>query len=454
MTVPQTTVPYADKGVVLTGSKIFSDGSVLDLVRIPNGEINFVISDGKSAKTVPQFVRNGECHVPLRIDPTILHSMQLPSKTGEYGSTRELFNNISELIAQVTQARKDVTDLLTFFVFGTWVGDSLSSAPFLWIVSPPTTSAGPVEQILTLLCRRALVVGEGSLARFHSLAVDLQPTLVTQVFEPTRQLLNTLRITARRGELTAVGGKFVEASSAIVAFAPEPPRDQARAGFPLELVLFPTPDYIPRLSASKAEQIAAEYQPQLLHYRLLNVAKVQAPAFKLSEFTVPMQEVAYNLGACIVGDEELQARLVALLKPADREVRVGYASLLSAIVLEVLLAHCHAGTGEYFAVTDVCKDANTVLRARGDVTQLSPEKVGWLLRALELWTDFIPGGRKGLVLSNAVRKKIHDLALAYGVRTLRELPEKIRCSLCTELSLPWKMQANTMGTTHRDGGGP
>jgi hypothetical protein len=232
--------------------------------------------------------------------------------------------------------------------------------------------------------------------------------------------------------------------------APEPLRDQASAGFPLELVLPLTADYIPRMSTSKSEQIAAEYQSQLLYYRLLNLTKVKLPAFELSQFTAPIQDVAHNLGACIVADNELQARLVALLKPADREVQAGYASLLAAIVLEVLLARCHTATGKYFAVADICTNVNTVVRARGDVIELSPEKVGWVLRALELRTDFMPGGRKGVILSNDVRKRIHGLALGYGVRTLRELPEKIECALCAALSLPWKVKSSVTGTIQKN----
>jgi hypothetical protein len=77
--------------------------------------------------------------------------------------------------------------------------------------------------------------------------------------------------------------------------------------------------------------------------------------------------------------------------------------------------------------------------------EVSPENMGWTLRALGLHTDFIPGGRKGLILSNDVRKMIHDLAAAYGVRTLRELPAKVDCLLCAALALPWKLEANPGG---------
>src|SRR5580704_17666736 len=105
MTGPKLTELYADKAMVKTSGEIFSDGSILDLVRVPSGEINFLIWDSKSAKTAPEFVRDGECHVPLRIDPTILRSLRLPSNIANYDSTRKLFNNISDLISQVTRAR-------------------------------------------------------------------------------------------------------------------------------------------------------------------------------------------------------------------------------------------------------------------------------------------------------------------------------------------------------------
>jgi hypothetical protein len=450
MTRPKITAPDTDKAVVPTSGKIFPDGSVLDLVRVPNGEINLVTWDGKCAKTAPDFVRYGERFVPSRIEATIGRWLQLPHETADYCSTRELFTKISGLISLVTQARNDVVDLLTFFVISTWLCDSFHSAPFLWIVAPPMTSTGPLAQLLSLLCRRALIVNEASLREFHSLAVDLQPTLITDVFQPTRGFLNWLRTSIHRGHLTAKGGKATDASCAKVVLAREPLRDLAGAGFPLELVLPATPNYVPGMSAPEAQQIVAECQSQLLRYRLVNIAKVQAPAFDLSQFTVPLQEMAYNLGACIVNDDELQARIVSLLKPSDNGLRVDHASLLTAMGIEVLLARGHTITGKYFPVTDFSQDVNTVLRGRGEDLEISPEKAGWILRALGLRTDFIPGGRKGLVLSHDVRERIHELAVAYGVRTLRELRTEMKCPLCEALSLPWKIPERAASTIQGD----
>ena len=187
----------------------------------------------------------------------------------------------------------------------------------------------------------------------------------------------------------------------------------------------PTRNYIPLLDSSEAQQIAAEFQAQLLRYRLRNLAKVGAPEIHSSQFTVPVQEIAYSLGACIVGDDELQARIVPLLEPIDAEIQVTRASLLPAFTLEVLLARCHGTTGRYFPVTDLTGDLNTLLRGRGETLEVSPENTGWTLRALGLHTNFISGGRKGLVLTNELREKIHDLAAGYGVQTLRAPSAKL-----------------------------
>jgi len=98
---------------------------------------------------------------------------------------------------------------------------------------------------------------------------------------------------------------------------------------------------------------------------------------------------------------------------------------LPAIVLEVLLARCHGTTGQNYPVADLTADVNTVLRGRGEMLEVSPEHIGWTMRALGLHTDFLPGGRKGLILLNDVRKKIHDLAAAYASVPCANCPRKL-----------------------------
>jgi hypothetical protein len=416
-----------------TGSQILSDGTVLELIQGPKDELNLLSWDGKSAKTAEQFVRGDETFVPLRVDPAILRSMRLPSHIAKYGTTRKLFTEISGLIAQATQAGDSVVLPLTFFVFATWLADCLPVAPFLWMVTPPTATAAPLSQLLGLLCRHALVVSDLSSLRFHSLPMDLEPSLITEIFQPSRRTLNLLRASTRHGALVAAGGKATDAFCAKIVFSPEPLRDPSSAGFPLELTLPPAREYVPPKSASEADRIATEYQAKLLRYRLLKRARVRAPAFDMNEFTVPMQEPAYSLAAPVADDDALQSKIVPFLKSLDYEVRHDREAGLPATVLEVLLYQCHSTKDTDFHVMAMTMYVNSVLFGRGEVRGVSPETVGWTLRSLGLRTKYITGGRKGLMLFPDVRKKIHDLAAAHGVQALRAIPADTGCPDCQAL---------------------
>ena len=120
---------------------------------------------------------------------------------------------------------------------------------------------------------------------------------------------------------------------------------------------------------------------------------------------------------------ELQSELVPFLKPQDRETLVDRASLLEAVLLDVLIARCHSTEDEDFPVMEMTGDLNTVLRGRGDMREVSPERVGWTLPGpwFPYGVHYRREGR-GCCFRNDVREKIHHLAGAFGARTIRELP--------------------------------
>ncbi|MFY9528807.1 MAG: hypothetical protein WAR24_07845 [Candidatus Acidiferrales bacterium] len=222
-----------------------------------------------------------------------------------------------------------------------------------------------------------------------------------------------------------------------VVFAKQPLRDPALAGFPLEIALAPTREYVPLMDLAEAERVAAEFQPKLLMYRLVNYRKVTTPSFDLGEFTVPTQELAHSLAASIVGDDELQSQIVPLLKQRDREIQVDRTTLLECIVLEALLAACHDAQSGTLPMADLTQSVNTILVGRGEVLQVSPEIVGWKLKALGLRTEFITDGRRDLALLDETRATIHTLAEGYGVRTLQQGLVTGLCPHCAALALPW-----------------
>ena len=418
---------------VCTAGELFPDGGALELIRAA-GDSTLLLFDGHKHVVAPRIEFRGQVFEPLKVHPSILRALTLPTKCEPYGSTRELFTAVAGLIQRVAPVSESAAAAIAFIVFATWFVDLLPVAPFLWVVVPPTASADALSQVLRLLCRRALCVGQLTTVALRSMPMDLQPTIVTQVSKVTPDLIRVLCASNHRGTYLPVRNKMVDLYCAKIVFADQPLPDPASAGFPLEIALAPSCEYAPPLNLAEAQQVAEEFQPKLLHYRLLNHRKITLPQFDLSGFTAPMQALAQSLGACIVDDDELQSQIVTLLKPCDREIQVDRAALLESIVLEALLTACHGAQSGALSMNDLTQAVNTILRGRGEKLEVSAETVGRKLRALDFRTDFIAGGRKGLTLLEETRKKIHALAADYGVRMLRAGPTEGLCGWCMELA--------------------
>ena len=420
------------ENAVPTAGEIFNNDVIVEIIRAEgrNGSLRLLTWNGRQATAVDRVTVSDVTYVPLALNPTVGRALLLPSGAIVYGSTRQLFQELSRLVSRVTRLPESVATQIIFFAFATWFADRLPVAPFLWITAPPTVSTGPLLQLLALLCRSALMVTEPTAATLRSLPVWLRPTIVTEVSTMTSALLKALRASNRRGTLAVAGDELLDIYCAKVVISTQTLRDPAIVGFPLEIVLPPSREYVPQLDSQEVGRLASEFQGKLLMYRLANYAKVTAPSFDLSGFTAPTQELAYVLGACIVGDRELQAQIVPLLKERDHEIQVDRSSLLEAIVIEALWAACHDSTSGDLSVTELTKSVNTILVGRGEPQEVSPETVGWKLRGLGLRTDFITGGRKGLKLPNEIRAVIHTLAAAYGVRVFQQKAAIEACSIC------------------------
>ena len=420
---------------IRTADQLFPDGDALELIRDSDGRLALLHCHGRKAVVASRVEIRGQVFEPAHIEASILRSMPLPKGCTPYRSTSELFNGIAALIPQVTPVAESVATAITFIVFASWFVDLLPVAPILWIVVPPTASGDPLAQLLRLLCRRALSVGDFTAAGLRALPMDLKPTILTEVSKVTPQFLKVLRVSSRRNICLPSREKIIDPFCAKIIFSDQPLRDPAAAGFPLEIALAPSRGRVFPMNSTETEKIADEFQAKLLSYRLMNHRNIAVPRLDLGDFTAPTCAIAQSLAACVVDDVELQSRIVALLKPHDREIQVNRAALLEAILLEALLAACHGPFLATLPIMALAESVNTILKGRGESLEVTPEIVGWRLKALGFRTELIAGGRRGLALLDETRARIHDLAVASGVRTMRMGLIPGVCRLCDALQV-------------------
>jgi hypothetical protein len=166
-----------------------------------------------------------------------------------------------------------------------------------------------------------------------------------------------------------------------------------------------------------------------LAYRLKNHAAVRRCAFDVPEFAGATRQVARTFGACFPDDPQLQASIVAALRPQDEAARGTRWTRLDSLVVEALLVACHTPATTTVRVGRIAETVNGILAGRGDTIQVSSRKVGGILRSLNFFSDRERDGY-GFVLFDEVRRKIHQHGRALEVPTMRE--SVADCAFCAE----------------------
>jgi hypothetical protein len=390
---------------------------ILDLVREEgNGEVGFLTQDGDRYRIVSRFEYEGKTYVPAAADPTILSALRLPTRAASYTSTRELFNEISKLLALYNDLPERFVSQIAYFIFGTWLVDRVPTAPFLSILAPSTALRGVLLQLLALLCRRSLLLTAENPAGLWTLPMHLRPTLLLEAAELGVPVQKFLRASSSQGIHFPRNGHALDLYCAKAVCSPEPLRDARLASSALQISLAPTRRGLPALSEEASHRIAEEFQAKLLMYRTKKYSRVRPPDFDVAGLTAPTQCLARSLAACIVDDDKLQAELVPLLRQQDREFQVERVGGLESVILEALLCCCHDRNRSTVRVAELAEITNSILARRGEIPRVSPETVGRRLKSLRFRTEPVGSSGNGLWLLGEVCAMIHKLAVEYEVQ--------------------------------------
>jgi hypothetical protein len=134
--------------------------------------------------------------------------------------------------------------------------------------------------------------------------------------------------------------------------------------------------------------------------------------FAPSGLSLESYNIANALGSCIVEAPDLQTQLVELLKPKDRQHLADRSGSLDALIVGATLNLRHQGKDQVF-VKEITTELNRLLEARGENQRLNPEKVGHRLKKIGMLTCRLSQFGNGLVLDQANRVRLDELAAVY-----------------------------------------
>jgi hypothetical protein len=374
--------------------------------------------NGRST-TGPEHVIGLHRYVPSQAASVIRH---LPSQAIPYGSTQELFCELSAFIAKSSGLSEEQAELLPFICLASFFAPWLSFSPCLLLFGLPVQAVS-LLRILGCICHHPVLLADFDV---RGLPKELRPTrLIGQPGTRLDKVLGALQFSG----FVVPKDELRELAATTVVYIGEADLKSpfADVGFwfsvPPAIRLFSEQDE--RREASSINSL----QNKLLAYRLQNFSRITLSDFDAPNFYGASREMARSLGSCIVDAPELQTKIISLLAPRNDADQVEGTTMLAAVITEALVVCCHERKASVH-VGEVATLANGILSRNGEFLQVNPKEVGAKLKKLGFRTTRMDSAGRGIYLLKEQCAQIHELARSLQVPILREgLPG---CPHCTQ----------------------
>lgn len=425
-----------NNGVIQTGGEFFADGSLLELVRAQTEpeEVQLLHWHDKVLDVAAHIDHACGKYAPAAIEPNLKKALRLPTRVAPPETGEKLFTDAHDLLTRHLAQLEGCITALTCAVFLSWMSPVLPMAPVLWIFSPAGSPRNRALQMLSLLSRHPVrIVGlrRGDIAR---LPMWLQPTLLLDEPDLRAEMQTILQSSTYPGARIASSHGLFEFYGPKIVCSHQLPQSTALATEALKATLIPIAGQLPTLDQKMEEEIAEEFQARFLGHFLRNARSVQSANFDASQFTSPIQDIARTVSAAVMGDGDVQKRILPMLRVQDEEIRADRARAGDAVVVEASLSFIHQGGWTTVRCGSIAERVSAIYKGRGCDQPPSAESVGWALKRLGIPSGRIGSAGNGIELTVPTCQLIHTLAVSYGVRAMSGAVRS-GCQYCHEIGL-------------------
>jgi hypothetical protein len=433
----------------------------IDFAELENGSLVEVIEDpADSNRTLFAIFKQGRVRLAGRVEdrgrilvpfPRItlgFADLKLPRGVMPYTSVKQLVESIFAFIRHVVDVPHVYAFLLSIFVVYTWVADRLPTAVYLSVIGLPQSGKSTLLELLSLLCRRALLTSDISQAATYQ-ACNFSPTLLIDEIDWRSSNTLSFRQMLRAGINPSLRALRVRQSSS--SFGPkvfgslEASSDSALNSRCIQLVMAETnKSGLLKPSHPSIDKIASDLRQRLLRFRFCTYKSVRPVLVPGAEELRPRSRdilcsLAAPLGRSRLSSEFLldfvkffhdpetresleprqDALLAALWAFIHREsplkyIRIGGETSLGTGTNEILLK-----AGERLSVTD--KGVGRMLASMGFRSK-QRTKNGWIL-----WLD------------SSTLERCHQLMKMHGNRYVPDwdlAQHSTTCSFCKACAAP------------------
>lgn len=431
----RTPTPEFDSGnaeapAIETSSEVLANGSIVELVRNPDsGVLALLLCEGQKRSVDSKVECGGQWYRVAELDPSVARIVPLPSTTSDYGSTEDLFAATFNTFSAYGFS-PEIANACTFFVFADWCHSTHQPPPILTISGPPA-EATLLMQLLACVVRRGVTVADSTSGSLAGIVEQVQPTLIVDARNLSAHNRRLLAASCRPAAYIVRRGAVVDLGVPKVVYLGAAPDPEFSLEFALHVHLSPLPKGHRLFTPRDRQRLLATIQPQLLEYRVGNLAWVRSSDFDVPDMTDESRVIARVLGSSIVNAPDLQSGVRALVENREIEIRENRFADRTCIVIEALFAHCHDPKRHDLRVKELAEDANAILKARGEGAKLEARAVGEILNNLRVRREARNSRGRRILFNSRVNRNIHKLARDYEVESIEQrIPV---CTLCKEI---------------------
>ena len=348
-------------GVRQTFGDILLGGVVLEPVEPSSGgRIELVRWDGANYEIGPQFKEGEIIYTPGYLHPSLREATRLPRGPAEYGGPGKLFWKIFDLFRDHIGLAREHGVFMTRCVFSTWFPDLCASPITVCITGLNMGQVMKLFRLLHVLCRRPLMVA----ALNTSLPFYFAPTLLINAPSVSTRTGSFWRASNYRGAvIPGPGGTMRSLASAKIIFCETEAARIAWAPEALYIALLPTTQDFPSLSELEEAQLAAEYLPQLLMFRLRTLSSLYQ-SDPSSPPSFPEFPGGGSLPASIAEDPEILEASRPMLEAHEQDLRASRGRDPNVASVESVWGPSHK-TKE-MSTAAITKRVNALLHDRGE----------------------------------------------------------------------------------------
>lgn len=375
------------------------------------------------------FNYEGRQYATPRLPQALQDALILPDAFHKYDSTGKLFDSILALLQKHTGLPEETAALLTYWSISTWFPDFLPFFPTLELEGGASV-VDLLFRTMRAVCRRPILIAGFSSALFRTFSIgELTPTLLIRDPQLNKRMASLLDASTQPGYLVSTGRDLQRLYCPKCVYVGDVKSDPQPGKTSIRIHVEVDPRK--RVPPPPKEDVVREFQNRLITYRLFVHDKVAESTFRVSDFRPEVRAIAEVLGATVVDDEELQHKLIDLLKERDQQSRVDHSVGLKGTVVRAVLSHCHQRDQEKVYVRDIAATVNQIYSEEGEAVRVNSETVGHVLKSLGLYSRRLGNAGRGLMLEKSLQSQAHRLGSAYDV-----LPAEPACGFCQTTQVP------------------